>query len=680
MAPADEAARRRAAARIGELTRELNRHNTLYYREHRPVISDQEYDALFRELRALEKRFPALADPASPTRRVGAPPAEGFRTAAHRTPMLSIDNAAGEAAVVAFDQRLQRLLGVASVEYVLEPKIDGIALSLVYEDGRLVRAVTRGDGSQGDEVTANVRTIRRLPLALPEKALVEVRGEVYLRRADLAALNRARSAAGAPLFVNTRNAAAGSLKQLDPAETAARPLRFFAWAAFCTPPAATQWQALQRLAALGFPVNPHARRVTGVAAVLAACREWAGRRADLPYDIDGLVIKVDDFSLQERAGYTSRAPRWALAFKFPAGRVETAVRAITVQVGRTGALTPVAELEPVFLSGSRVSRATLHNEDEVRRLDVRVGDRVLIEKAGEVIPRVVRALAERRTGAEKPFVPPERCPACAGPVARGEAAAGARCVNIACPPQVCARLRHFAARPALDIEGLGAETVARLVDHGLVADPADLYRLDRQALAALPGLGRQSADNLLAALERSRHRDLDRLIYALGIRHVGVTAARLLAGHFASLDGLARADAARLANIAGLGPVMAASIVEFFASEQNRLVCARLEEAGVNTRRLAAAAAGPLAGRVFVLTGTLDFCSRTRAGELVRARGGLLASTVSGRTDYLVAGAKPGSKLAQARAQGVTVLDEASFLDLLGLAPGENGKTPGLFS
>lgn len=660
--------REEAEKRVAELIREINRHNVLYYVENSPVISDAGYDALFRELTDLEARFPDLVRPDSPTRRVGGAPTAGFAVAAHTRPMLSIENGTAEEDVRDFDRRLCRLLGTEEIEYVVEPKIDGVALSLVYEDGLLARAVTRGDGVRGDEVTANVRTIRVIPLGVDYRKPLEVRGEVYLSRRDFEQANREREASGAPLFANPRNAAAGSLKQLDPRVTASRRLLFYAWAGFFEARPGDHRRTLDFLRALGFPVNPLAVTARGVEAVLSACRGWAERRTALPYEVDGLVIKVNRFDFQERAGRTARSPRWALAFKFPALQETTTVRNIVVQVGRTGTLTPVAELEPVSLAGSTVSRATLHNEDEIRRLGVKIGDRVFIEKAGEVIPRVVRALPELRTGAERDFAMPARCPACGGPVTRAEGEVAARCVNMACPPQVRERILHFASRDAMDIEGLGGETVAALLSAGLVADAGDLYALDHGSVVALPRMADKSARNLLASIDRSRRRDLTRLVYALGIRHVGLGAAGILAGCFGSLEELSRAGVEELTALREVGPVMARSVVDFFRAGDNRRVIAKLKAAGVNTRRREGSgpAAGALAGKLFVLTGTLSALPRNRAAEMIRARGGTVSGAVSGRTDYLVAGDGAGSKLARARELGVRVLSEAEFLELAG--------------
>lgn len=674
--------RRQAQARVQELRELIRHHDYRYYVLARPEIPDEAYDALFRELQELEARFPDLVTPDSPTQRVGGRPAEGFRQVRHEVPMLSLDNAFGPDDLRAFDRRVRAALGGEPVRYVAELKIDGLSVALVYRDGVLERAATRGDGEVGEDVTANVRTIRSVPLRLrtgpgggPEVALVEVRGEVYMPISGFRRLNERLEAQGQQRFANPRNAAAGSLRQLDPRVTAERPLDAFLYgvARVEGPEPRTHHEALELLRAWGFKVNPHARLCADIEEVIAFCEEWTARRGELDYLVDGVVVKVDGLEQQRRLGTTARSPRWAVAYKFPAERARTRVRDIWVSVGRTGALTPIAELEPVWVGGTVVSRASLHNEDIVRQLDVRVGDWVVVHKAGEIIPEIVEVDRSARTGAEQPFVMPDRCPVCGAEAIRPEGEAVRRCTGVACPAQVRERIRHFASRSAMDIEGLGPALIDQLVDRGLIRDAADLYFLTAEQLRTLERVGEKSAENLLRSIAASKDRPLRRLLVGLGIRFVGERVAELLAERFRSLDALMAAGEDELTSVPEIGPRIAESVRSFFAQEQTRVLVEKLRRAGVRLADEEPAAADgdrPLAGKTFVFTGTLSSMTRTQAQALVQSLGGRVASGVSRATDYVVAGADPGSKLDRARELGVPVLDEDAFLALVGLRPG----------
>jgi DNA ligase (NAD+) len=667
-----------AARRVDELRRLIRRHNRLYFVEQQPEVSDREFDALVEELEGLERAFPSLDDPNSPTHRVGGEPLKGFRPVQHPVPMLSLQNTYSEAEVREFDGRVRRWLERdGAVPYVVELKIDGVAVALHYRRGAFALGVTRGDGTRGDDVTPNLRTVRSLPLTLerdpggaPEA--LEVRGEVFFPRPAFEALNAARAGRGEKIFANPRNAAAGTLKLLDAREVAARPLALFLYQWVDAPRAGipTQIAALERLRALGLPTEPHARRVPDVEGALDCFREWSEKRHGLEYDTDGMVLKVDDLTCHERLGATSKAPRWGIAFKFETAEAVTRVREIRVQVGRTGAATPVAELEPVALGGTIVKRATLHNADEIRRLDVRVGDWVVLEKGGEIIPKVTGALAARRTGTETLFAFPEACPACGDPLEREPDQVVIRCVNEHCPAQLKRRILHFASRGAMDVTGLGEALTDQLVDRGLVRDEADLYALREGALADLERMGELSARNLVAAIDAARRRPPARLLFALGIRHVGAHAARVLARAYPSLDALARAPEEALAALDGVGPTIAASVRRYFARPETSRLLARLRQAGVRIEgEPATPAGGPLAGLSFVLTGTLPGMTRDEARELIEARGGRVVGSVSRRTDYVVAGEQAGAKLDRARELGVAVLDEKGLRDLLAQAP-----------
>jgi DNA ligase (NAD+) len=664
----------RAAAekRARQLREEIRRHEHLYYVLSQPEISDREYDALERELRDLEARFPDLVTPDSPTQRVGETPSEEFATFVHRVRMLSLDNTYSEDELREFEERVFRIVGEQEIVYTAELKVDGLSMALHYEKGRLVRAVTRGDGVRGDEVTANARAIRAIPLVLrdgsglPEN--LEARGEVYLPRSRFEAINRDREEAGEEPFANPRNAAAGTMKNLDPRIVARRGLEILLYSIANAREVGvtSQWEALERMRECGLRTNPASRRCRGLAEVLAFCHEWQTRREELEYEIDGVVVKVDDFHLQEELGDTSKFPRWAIAFKYPAEQASTCVRDIDVQVGRTGKLTPVAILEPVGLAGSTVSRATLHNEEEVARKDVRIGDTVLIEKGGEVIPKVVRVVEEARPRGTRPWAPPEQCPVCGEKTVRPEGEVDRRCPNASCPAQLEERLKHFARREAMDIEGLGDALVSQLVEKGLVRDFADLYHLRLEDVVALERMADKSARNLLEQLEKSRSRELRRLLFGLGIRFVGERVAMLLVRHFHGFDALAAASVEEIEALYEIGPVVARSVHDWFRDPANGRLVERLKKAGLRTEDAAAAAGSRmLQGKQFVVTGTLESMTRGEAKAAIEERGGRVTSSVSKKTSYVVVGRDPGSKAEKARELGLDVVDETAFRDLL---------------
>jgi DNA ligase (NAD+) len=667
-------ATREVARRAEALRAAIDEANYRYYALDAPTISDAEYDRLFRELQALESAHPELVAPDSPTQRVGAAPVREFASVRHRVPMLSINNAFGDEEVEAFDRRCREALGIGEVEYSCEPKLDGLAINLAYERGAFVQGTTRGDGFAGEDVTANLRTVRGIPLRLRTDrppALLEVRGEVLMYKRDFEALNARQRERGEKEFANPRNAAAGSLRQLDPRITAARPLRFSAYGVgdaqgFHEP--ATQAALLDALVEMGVPVSAERAVATGVAGLLRYYRRLEQQRADLPYDMDGVVYKVNRLDQQRALGFVARAPRFAVAHKFPAEEATTELLGIDVQVGRTGAITPVARLKAVFVGGATVTNATLHNEDELRRKDIRIGDMVIVRRAGDVIPEVVRAVPGTRKPRAPEFHMPKRCPVCGSAVVRLPDEAVARCTGgLFCPAQRKQALLHFASRRALDIDGLGEKIVDQLVDGGLVGTPADLYRLTLADLAGLERMGEKSAQNLLDALARSKRTTLPRFVYALGIRNVGEATARDLASHFGALEPLMAADEAALEEVPDVGPVVAASIAGFFRERHNRDVIGALRRAGVSWDDGAprAAARGRAAGKTFVLTGTLPRLTREEATELIRSHGGKVSGSVSKKTDYVVAGADPGSKLAKAEALGVTVLDEDGLRQIL---------------
>ncbi|MGQ0763780.1 MAG: NAD-dependent DNA ligase LigA [Acidobacteriota bacterium] len=660
---------------IQALRAEIRRHEDLYYLEENPEISDQEYDELLEKLRELEAEHPELITPDSPTQRVGGRPAEGFPEFLHRRPMLSLDNSYNIEELRAFDARCRKLADGQSLEYVAELKIDGLSLAVHYKNAVFVRGVTRGDGFRGEDVTSNVRTIRSIPLKLNDRAKkvaneIEVRGEAYLSRKVFEKINREREEAGEPRFANPRNAAAGTLRQLDPSITSRRRLEMFAYDVLAgeRKAFATHWEALNWLEKAGLRVNLHRALCKSIDEVVAFCDRMEAKREELDYEIDGLVVKVNSTAMQEEFGATGKAPRWAVAYKYAARQATTHVQDILVSVGRTGALTPVAMLGPVPLGGVTVSRSTLHNEDEIGRLGLKIGDWVLIERGGDVIPKVLKVIESKRTGKEKPFKMPTTCPVCGGRVSRPEGEAVSRCIAADCPAQLIGRLLHFASRRAMRIEGLGGALADQLIEKKLVKDIADLYSLTLDDLVSLERMAKKSATNVLNQIEASKSRDLSSLIYGLGIRHVGERTAGILARELASLEKLAQATVEELDAVHEIGLTMAESIHDWFADPGNARLCERLRDAGVRTEIEDAArplAAQTLAGKIFVLTGTLPNLSRDEATTQIEARGGRVTSSVSKKTDFVLAGAEPGSKLDKADQLGVKVIDETEFRKLL---------------
>ncbi|MFZ0242489.1 MAG: NAD-dependent DNA ligase LigA [Desulfobacterales bacterium] len=660
--------------RVAALRAALHHHNHRYHVLDDPEISDAEYDALLRELIRLETDYPDLASPDSPTARIGAAPLTKFEGVRHAAPMLSLDNGFDDADIRAFDERVRRQIGDQPVLYTAEPKMDGVAVNLVYEQGRLVTAATRGDGVTGEVITANVKTIPAVPLVLRDgpggKAprLLEVRGEIFLERDGFKRLNAERLAQGLPLFANPRNAAAGSLRQLDSKITARRPLSIYVYGvgALEGPAVATHADLLRHLKNLGFRINPLTRCAITIDQVLKFHDELQEKRHGLPYEIDGMVIKVDRLSDQLRLGSTSRSPRWAMAYKFPAVQATTTVAAIEVQVGRTGKLTPVAHLKPVKVGGVTVSRATLHNEDEVRKKDVRIGDQVLVQRAGDVIPEIVKVIDSRRSGTEVRFDMPKTCPACGAAVVREEAESATRCLNADCPAQIKERIKHFAAKGAFDIDGLGAKLINQMVDKRLLASFADIFTLDQPTLAGLERMADKSARNLIERIDSGRRISLERFLYALGIRHVGEHVAQKLAERFTGLDALLKAGREELEAVAEVGPIVAASVANFFSRPENREMLDRLRQNGVVIRGKDQWQTSTLTGRSFVLTGTLAGLTRQQAKKIITAAGGKVSAAVSRNTDYLVAGGAPGAKLQRAAELGVPVIDEEELRRLVG--------------
>ena len=658
------------AVRAEELRSRLREASHRYYVLDAPTLSDAEYDRLFRELEQIEAEHPDLITPDSPTRRVGAAPSEKFAKVTHRRQMMSLANAMTEEEFLEFDGRVHRLLGDDPVRYVVEPKLDGLAVTLTYQNGRFVQGATRGDGLTGEDVTANLRTIKMVPLQLKGSPppLFEVRGEVFINKRDFVRMNEEREKAGEPTFVNPRNCAAGSLRQLDPRITAQRPLSIFFYETGDAPALQlqTHWEKLSLLRELGLRTNPENELVEGLDAIKDKYRRLLGKRHELPYEIDGSVIKVDSEDQRRRLGAVSRTPRWAVAWKFPAEEEATTVEDIFVSVGRTGALTPVAALEPVHVGGVTVSRATLHNEDELRRKDVRVGDRVFLRRAGDVIPEIVRVIPESRPAGSKPWEMPKQCPACGTPVVREEGEAITRCPNPTCPAKTVSRLRHFASRLAMDIEGLGIETSTQLTETGLVKTPADLYRLTYDQLVDLERFADLSARNLLAAIEASKTRPLRHVIYALGIRMVGEATALALARRFGSLESLLEASVEDLQSVRDVGPEVARQIHDFLAVPEQRETIRQLLAAGVRPQpEQAVAGSGRFAGKTVVLTGTLTQYSRESAKVEIERRGGRVSGSVSRKTDLVVAGEDAGSTLKKAQELGVRVVDENGFKEML---------------
>jgi DNA ligase, NAD-dependent len=663
-----------ASKRIGDLRKIIEYHNKRYYQQDDPEISDSEYDRLMRELQELELQYPDENIASSPTQRVGAAPLTKFASFSHPSAMLSLANAFSNEEIIEFDSRIKRLAGVDKISYVAEPKLDGLAVNLIYENGFFTRGATRGDGATGEDVTQNLKTISSLSLKMknngekPIPSFIEIRGEVYIEREPFQKLNRRRMEEGEEPFANPRNAAAGSLRQLDSRITARRPLNIFFYGIgnirginF-----STHGEVLQTLSRWGFPVNKLIEQAQDINVCIQYFEHIGNIRKSLPYEIDGIVLKVNDLALQNVLGNVSRNPRWALACKFPAAQETTVIKDIIVQVGRIGALTPVAIMQPVNVGGVMVSRATLHNEDEIIKKDIRIGDTVVIQRAGDVIPEVVKVIPEKRTGREKKFKMPKHCPECNSQIVRLEGEVAHRCVNMSCPAQLKEHIRHFASRGAMDIEGLGGKVSAQLFDTKLIADPADLYFLTRDKLLELDRQAEKSAQNLIDAIQRSKNPSLNKFIYALGIRHVGERTAKLLAEHFGSMENLMAAKVEDLTAINEIGPEIAASIVEFFHERKNIDVMAKFTKAGVTPQRKEIAGNTPLQDKSFVFTGTMESIGRNEAKALVENLGGTVLSSVTKNTTYVVAGSEPGSKLDKANSSGITVLNEEEFLKLVG--------------
>lgn len=660
--------------RVEALRKTLHHGNYRYYVLDDPDMSDAEYDRLMQELIELEKQWPEIVTPDSPTQRIGAKPVDKFETVEHSIPMLSLDNAFDDAKLAEFDDRVKKLLNLSGpVIYTAEPKMDGAAVELVYEDGRLVTASTRGDGIRGEVITQNVKTIRSVPLVLTSggnrsaPGILEVRGEVFISREGFKKLNRERLEQDLPLFANPRNAAAGSLRQLDPRVTAMRPLEIFCYGLGLATGVEfnSHWDSLMYLKQLGFRINPLIKGKITIDKVMDYYKSLDEIRRQLPYEIDGVVIKVDDMDMQRQLGATNRNPRWAIAYKFKAIEETTRVLAIDVQVGRTGVLTPVARLEPVNIGGVVVSRATLHNEDEIRRKDIRINDTVWVQRAGDVIPEIVKVVSDKRDGTEKEFSMPKNCPVCGSEVVREEQAAALRCVNAACPAQVKERIRHFASKAAFDIEGMGHKLVDQLVDKGYLRSYADIFYLTKDRLEGLDRMGSKSAANLIHAIDRSKHIDLGRFVFALGIRHVGEHVANIIADRFRTIDRICTLTTAQLEAVDGIGPVAAESIVDFFSKTENRVLIKRLMDAGVKIREKKQDAVEGVSGKQFVITGTLDRMTRAEAKKYIEESGGKLGSDVTRKTDYLVIGRSPGSKLDRARSMNVPVIGEEELYDML---------------
>ncbi len=665
--------KKEAEKRIQELRKQINYHNYRYYVLDDPVISDEEYDRLFKELIELEKRFPEFKSPESPTQRVGAPPRKEFTPFTHKEEMFSLQDARNEDEIIEFARRVKRFLNLPEsldIEYTAEPKIDGLSTEIVYEKGIFKGAGTRGDGVTGEDVTLNVKTIKTVPLYLieddyPVPARIDIRGEVYMNRKDFEELNKNRLINGESVFANPRNAAAGSLRQLDPNITASRKLDFFAWGVgyYEGIEFKTQWDVLLALKAWGFKVNPFIKLCKNIDEVIEYYREFEKKRDKLPYDIDGIVIKVNSFEFQKKLGRTIRAPRWAIAGKYPAPEVTTRIKEVIFQVGRTGIITPVAIFDPTPVGGVVVQRATLHNFDELRKMDVKSGDWVYLRRAGEVIPEVVKVIKEKRKGDEKSVVPPSKCPVCEGDVFKE--GAYLKCINLSCPAKLKGAIRHFAGKRAMDIDGLGAKLIEQLVDKGLVKDLADVYYLKRHQWAALERMADKSAENIINALERSKNTTLARFLYALGIPLVGEHGAKLLAKHFGSLERLYSATAGELLKIEGIGPEMAESMVKFFREEHNKKVIQKLLDAGIKFEEVKVSKENPFYGKTFVFTGALKNFTREEAQRIVEDFGGRAAGSVSNKVNYLVVGEDPGSKLQKALKLGIKRVDEEEFIKMI---------------
>ncbi len=661
---------------IEELRKLINYHNYRYYVLDDPEISDAEYDALMRKLEALEQQHPEFLSPDSPTQRVGAEPLKSFATVTHTVPMLSLANAMHDNEVRAFDDRIKRILKTDSPgEYVVEPKLDGLAVEIIYENGIFLRGSTRGDGFTGEDISQNLKTIKSLPLTLfssadtPVPSRLEVRGEVIMAIKDFERLNKKRAEQGEPLFANPRNAAAGSVRQLDSRITAQRRLDIYCYGVGTIEGVdiKTQWDLLQAFKSWGLKVNPHVKKCATIDIVLEACKELELKRTSLPYEIDGAVIKLNSFALQAQLGAISKSPRWAVAYKFTPHQATTVIEDIQVQVGRTGALTPVAILRPVPVGGVVVRHATLHNQDEIERKDIRIGDTVIIQRAGDVIPQVVKVIAEKRTGTEKKFIMPTACPICGADIIRSKNEAVYRCSGRQCVAQLKERIKHFASKRAMDIDGLGEKLVEQIVDKGLVKNVADLYHISKKQWAELERMADKSAQNIVNAIEKSKQAGLERLIYALGIRHVGEHMAQVLVSHLKTIDHIEKATKEELMEIPEIGPEVAESIVQFFSQKINRLLIDQLKAAGVSVEPKRLPVAGTCSGKTFVFTGTLEHFTRNQAENLIQAAGGHVASSVSSKTDYVVAGKDPGSKYDKAKQLGITILNENDFKKLLHL-------------
>lgn len=660
-----------AKKRIDELRKLINYHNHRYYVLDSPEISDAEYDELMKELQHLEEDYPRFLTPDSPTQRVGAAPVEAFGVVEHEIPMLSLGKAFSREELLAWHKRISGLLGESDFELVAEHKMDGLAVTLIYRDGTYVTGATRGDGFRGEDITQNLKTIKSVPLSLPKgvPSRFEARGEVFLSKKGFKKLNDDRAKAGQPLFANPRNAAAGSVRQLDPRITAQRPLDIYIYGVGLVEGGktfTTHWETLEYLKSLGFKLNPQNELLKNLQQAENYYQHWAEERERLPYEADGVVFKVNRYDLQERLGNVGGEPRWAIAYKFPATQVTTRLLDIGVNVGRTGTLNPFAILEPVNVGGVIVKRAALHNEDDIRRKDIRIGDMVVVQRAGDVIPEVVAPVASLRTGKEKAFTMPTKCPVCGAEVIKPEGEAMSRCTNVACPAQVYELAKHFVSRGAMDIEGIGEKLAEALLNAGLIKDVGDIYTLDDEKLIGLERMGKKSAANVLKAIEESKKRPLSRVIFALGIRHVGSETAEILAKHFGSIDRLSQATEEELMTAPTIGPTIAESIVAFFRQKSNLKVIEKLKKAGVTMQEKAATPRElPLSGKEFVVTGKLDSFTRTEAESRIREMGGSVGSSVSKKTDFLVVGADPGSKLDRARELGTALLNEKQFLDML---------------
>lgn len=655
-----------AKKRINKLRDEINHHNYKYYVENNPIISDYEFDQLLKELESLETRFPDLITPDSPTQRVGGEPSEGFKTVEHKTAMLSLDNTYTYDELLAYDERVKKKVGES--QYIVEPKIDGTGVALLYENGIFIRGATRGDGVKGDNITSNLKTIPSIPLKLREKTLknVEVRGEVYFSLEGFKKYNKELAKRGEVIFANPRNAAAGSLRQLDPKIVASRPLNIFVYTiSFSDKEYLSQENAIKMLKEAGFHVNPLIKKVENMEEAVKYCEELEKSREKLDYEIDGVVIKVNSLSKQKELGTTIKHPRWAIAYKFAAKQATTKLRDIAIQVGRTGTITPVAILEPVNVGGVTVSRATLHNFDEVKRKDVKIGDTVLVERSGDVIPQVVKSIKEKRKGGEKARRIPKKCQICGTKIIHEKGEVAVRCPNRMCPARLKWRIRYYASRDAMDIDHLGESTIDKLIEKELIDNIADLYFLKKEDILQLEGFKEKSTQNLLDSIEKSKNQNLSRLIYGLGIRHVGKYAAQLLASHYNSIDNLVKADVEELKEIHGLGDKTAEAICTFFATEENIELINKIQKIGIKTHEIVPKGEMPLKGKKFVFSGGLQSLTRPDASDLVKQKGGIVSSSVGKETDFVVVGENPGSKFDKAKKLGITILDESEFKKLV---------------